>query len=248
MAAEAGRRLASALLACTVAAGCAHSTYGDPAAPVAGAVLGTTVHTRDAEELRYIVLRQLSRRHVEERGIAVTQAERDAYVRMVREGLAKDRERSAARRAELAGKLAAGGLPEAERAGLMTEIASLDQTLAAPADLRSAPESPEDAEARQQVANALILQWKINQTLYRQYGGRIIFQQGGPEPLDAYRRLLEEAQSRGDFRIVNKDLEVPFWRYYRDDSIHSFYRAGSPEEAAAFRVAPWQSTAPGGGG
>jgi hypothetical protein len=216
--------------------------------PVAGTVLGTAVHTRDAEELRYVVLQQLSRRYAEKHGITVTQAERDAYVSTVREGLAKDRERSAARRAELAGKLAGGGLPEAERARLTAEIASLDPLLASLADVRSAPESPEDADARQQVATAFILQWKINQALYRHYGGRIIYQQGGPEPLDAYRRFLEEAQSLGDFRIVNKDLEVPFWRYYRNDSIHSFYRAGSPQEAQAFKVAPWQSTGPAGGG
>jgi hypothetical protein len=37
-----------------------------------------------------------------------------------------------------------------------------------------------------------------------------------------------------------RELEAPFWRYYRDDGIHSFYRAGSREEAQALEVAPWQ--------
>ena len=74
-------RLAAALLACAVAAGCAHSTYGDPAVPVAATVLGTTVHTRDAEELRYVVLRELTDRYAREQGIVVTQPEKDAYVR-----------------------------------------------------------------------------------------------------------------------------------------------------------------------
>jgi ABC-type glycerol-3-phosphate transport system substrate-binding protein len=241
LAAETGKRLAAALLACAVAAGCAHSTYGDPAVPVAGKVLGTVVHTRDAEELRYVVLRQLTERYAQEQGIVVTPAEKDAYVRHVRETLARDRQQKAARRAELASQLAAGGLSDAERSRLAAEIASLDDFLAALGDPAAAKADPQEEEARQQVAAAFILQWKINRALYKQYGGRIIFQQGGPEPLDAYRRFLEQAQSRGDFRIVDQTLEAPFWRYYRDDSIHSFYRSGSRYEAQAFAVAPWQS-------
>ncbi len=197
-------------------------------------MLGTTVHTRDAEELRYVVLQQLTEQYAQQQGIEVTQAEKDAYVRQVKEALAKDRKEKAARRAELADKLAAGGLPAAQRARLAAEVAMLDKFLAA-----FGKDDPEDAQARQQVAAAFILQWKINRALYTQYGGRIIFQQGGPEPLDAYRRFLEDAQSRGDFRIVDKDLEAGFWRYYRDDGIHSFYPPGSREEAQAFATPPW---------
>jgi ABC-type glycerol-3-phosphate transport system substrate-binding protein len=247
LAAEAGRRLAAALLACAVAAGCAHSTYGDPAVAVAGRVLGMAVHTRDAEELRYVVLHELTDRYAQEQGIAVTQAEKDAYVSYVREGLAKDRAQKAARRAELAARLAAGGLSDAERSRLAAEVAALDDFLAALDDAGAAKVDPQEEEARQQVAAAFILQWKINRSLYREYGGRIIFQQGGPEPLDAYRRFLEQAQSRGDFRIVDKSLEAAFWRYYRDDSIHSFYPRGSKEEAQAFAVAPWAPAGIGGG-
>lgn len=235
-----GSRLAAALLVCAVGAGCAHSTYGDPAVPVAGTVLGTVVHTRDAEELRHVVLRELTNRYAQDQGIVVTQAEKDAYVRHVQETLAEDREQKAAQRAELASRLSAGSLSEAERSRLAAEVASLDDFLAALGNAGAAKADPQEERARQQVAAAFILQWKINQALYRQYGGRIIFQQGGPEPLDAYRRFLEEAQSRGDFRIVDKTLEVAFWRYYRDDSIHSFYRSGSKEEAQALTGAPWQ--------
>lgn len=38
-------------------------------------------------------------------------------------------------------------------------------------------------------------------SLYEAYGGRIIYQQLGPEPLDACRQYLEERQKAGDFRI-----------------------------------------------
>ncbi len=235
-------RLGAALLVCAVAAGCAHSTYGDPAVPVAGTVLGTVVHTRDAEELRYVVLRELTDRYAREQGIVVTQAEKDAYVRHVQEGLAKDRAEKATKRDDLARGLAAPDLTAAQRKALAAELDAVNRFLADLGDPRLAGKADsEENQARQQIAAAFIRQWKINRALYRQFGGRVIFQQGGPEPLDAYRLFLEEHQARGDFRITNTDLVAPFWRYYRNDGIHSFYPPGSREEAQAFAVPWWQS-------
>jgi hypothetical protein len=179
----------------------AAGVYGDPAVPVAGRVLGTVIHTQDAEELRYVVLKELTDRYAAEQGITVTQAEKEAYAAQVREALSKD--------------------PAV--AAMLVE------------------ESAEDQAARLEIAEAFILQWKINRALYQKYGGRIGFQQGGPEPLDAYRQFLEERQAAGDFSIENDALAAEFWRYYRDDSIHSFFEPGSADEAKAFGVEPWSS-------
>jgi hypothetical protein len=49
-----------------------------------------------------------------------------------------------------------------------------------------------------QIAGAFIQQWELNAALYRQYGGRIVFEQGGPEPLEAWRLFLEERQRRSE--------------------------------------------------
>jgi hypothetical protein len=234
------RPLACIFLWATIAA-CASKSYGDPQAPVAGRVLGTVVHTRDAEELRYVVLQQLTEQYAEEKGISVSQDEIREYVRHVQETLRKDREQNAARRDELTRRLAADGLSDAERNALTSELGSVNQVLAALGEPGSAAkQNPEETEAREQIAAAFIQQWKINGALYEQYGGRIIFQQGGPEPLDAYRKFLEERQARGDFAIVDKDLEAGFWRYYVNDGLHSFYPRGSREEAQVFAVPPWQ--------
>jgi hypothetical protein len=175
--------------------------YGDPAAPVAGRVLGTVIHTQDAEELRYVVLKELTDRYAASQGITVTPAEKEAYVAHLREALSKD-------------------------PAVAAELGE---------------ESAEDRAARLEIAEAFIKQWKINRALYQQYGGRIIFQQGGPEPLDAYRAFLEERQAAGDFDILDASMAASFWRYYRDDSIHSFFERGSAEEAKAFEVEPWSS-------
>jgi hypothetical protein len=179
----------------------AAGVHDDPAAPIAGRVLGTAIHTKDAEELRYVVLQELTDRYAAAQGITVTQAEKEAYVAQLREALGKDP-------------------ATASRIG---------------------EESAEDQAARLEIAEAFIRQWKVNRALQRQYGGRVIFQQGGPEPLDAYRRFLEERQAAGDFAIDDAPLKTEFWRYYEDDSIHSFIEPGSAEEAKAFEVEPWAS-------
>jgi hypothetical protein len=217
----------------------AQNTYGDPGDPVAGEVLGTTIRTKDAEELRYVVLKRLTDRYADEKGIAVTQAEKDAYNKSVQDALRKDREPQVARAEALKRKLAARGLPEAERKSLTAELDSANQAVAALAEPSGDP--GEIRAARDQIAAAFIRQWKINQALYRQYGGRIIFQQGGAEPLDAYRTFLMEHQARGDFVILNKDFAAVFWRYYLTDSMHSFFPPGSQAEAAAFATPPWLS-------
>lgn len=214
--------------------------YGDPDAPIAGKVLGTVIHTDDPEELRYVILKTLTDRYASDKGIAVTQAERAAYQTHLQRSMEQDRQRQEARRDELTRRLQGSDLPESERASLTSELETLNGLLATLDDMAGgAPEDPaETAAARDQVADAFIRQWKINQALYREYGGRIIFQQGGPEPLDAYRRFLEELQARGDFELLDADLETRFWRYYLDDGIHSFYPTDSAEEAEVFQ-APW---------
>jgi hypothetical protein len=83
----------------------------------------------------------------------------------------------------------------------------------------------------------------MNRALHAEFGGRIAFQQGVPEPVDAYRIFLEQAMARGDFAIADPALEPAFWGYYRDDSIHSFYEPGSAEEARAF-AAPGDAATP----
>ncbi len=101
-------------------------------------------------------------------------------------------------------------------------------------------ETAQAAQMQRDMGRAMIRQWKLNKALYDQYGGRIIFQQFGPEPLDAYRRYLEERKAAGDFEIHDKAMAEKFWRYFTDDSLHSFYESGSEEEARVFSTAPWE--------
>ncbi|AML52161.1 META domain-containing protein [Falsihalocynthiibacter arcticus] len=88
-------------------------------------------------------------------------------------------------------------------------------------------------------AIGLIRQWKINKALYEQYSGRIIYQQSGLEPIDAYLQFLKQRQSEGGFAIHNQAMEEGFWTSFTDASLHEFLEPGSSEEADAFSVPPW---------
>ncbi len=112
------------------------------------------------------------------------------------------------------------------------------------ADDLSPGEMVEANRMQREFARAIIQQWKVNRALYEQYGGRIIFQQLGPEPLDAYREFLEEKRREGAFEINDPELVAEFWRYFTDDSIHSFYRPGDPSGARALATPPWTQLEP----
>lgn len=84
------------------------------------------------------------------------------------------------------------------------------------------------------VAEVLGMQIRTKNPDEMQYGGRIIFQQSGPEPLDVRKDYLKEQQKKGAFTIFEKSFEPPFWEYFVTDSKHSFYKQGSEEERRAF--------------
>ncbi|HSN71467.1 MAG TPA: hypothetical protein VLT59_08150 [Steroidobacteraceae bacterium] len=220
--------------------GHAASVYGDPSMPLAGQVYDTVIRTNDAEELRYVILKTLTDRYADQKGITVSDAEIDAYIARMAAAMAQHRKEQEALRDELAGKLSTATLSASEREKLEAELETATEMVAnlAPETGDTVEEAREIEAARREIATAFILQWKINRALYQQYGGRIGYQQGGPEPVDAYREFLEEHAAAGDFQIRDEGFERAFWAYYRNDSIHSFYPSGSEDEAKAF-ADPW---------
>jgi hypothetical protein len=91
--------------------------------------------------------------------------------------------------------------------------------------------------AAREVAAFSLRRYKIDQSLYKDYGGRVIFQQFGPEPLDAYRRILEEAKAKRRFVLLDRTMENDFWNYFTNESMHSFFP--EPEAKIAMTEAWW---------
>lgn len=216
-------------------------TRGSEAAVAPSAMLlGKPVTAADGEQLLGEVLSALLARYAQAQGIRATPEEIAAYRRQVQRVLERDRDVAVAQRDALARQQAAGGQPEAERQALARQLEAAERSAQMFEQTVRESEDPADRAARDEVSAASIVRWKTMRALYRQYGGRIIFQQAGPEPLDALRRFLEDGEKQGDFRIADPALEATFWGYFRNDAMHSFYPRGSPQEARAFDVAPWQ--------
>ena len=112
------------------------------------------------------------------------------------------------------------------------------------AESRAGTAESDAAEAL--VARSFIEQWKVNRALYRQYGGRVIYQQGGAEPLDAGQQFLRDAQQAGHFSILNKELEPALWGYYTTDSIHKFYPESAAGKEQAINTRWWMLDGPAG--
>jgi len=169
---------------------------------VAARVFGEEVRTADATEMQDAIVTLVFDRYAAENGLVPEEAEIDAFVENMQQGMAER------------GMTAEDDLTE-EEAG---EVATM----------------------RRQMGNAVIRNWKINKSLYEAYGGRIIYQQFGPEPLDAYREYLEELQDAGRLKIVDEAMAETFWRYFTDDSKHDFMESGSEDEALVFATPPWE--------
>jgi hypothetical protein len=66
----------------------------------------------------------------------------------------------------------------------------------------------------------LIIARKLERTLHETYGGRVIFQQFGPEALDARRKLFEQAEKDGDLTFDDAGVRRMF--YYYSNMQHTY--------------------------
>ena len=228
------------LLSLSVAHTHAGESYGKPDDPVVAEVLGVQIRTKNPEEMQYVINQKLILDYAQQNKIEATQDDIDLYIATMDQFTRDDRKKNDARRVEIQQQLKAGSLPAEQTKRLQSELDTLETIHKF--DLQEESESKQDPEAalknKQFVAKAFIEQRMINKALYQQYGGRIIFQQGGPEPLDAMRDFLKEQQQKGAFKILEKSFEAPFWEYFVTDSKHSFFKQGSEEEKQAFDI-PW---------
>jgi hypothetical protein len=213
-------------------------SYGESDAPVVAVARGVQIRTNNPDEMAYVIKQILLKHYVEEKGLQATDKEIAQLLKKKQETMQGDRKKMEARRAEIQKEMASATLEDAGRKQLEKELDSIDMMDKAMSDAESRAGTPEFAEAETRIAEAFILQWKINQSLYRQYGGRVIYQQGGPEPLDAYRKFLEAAQQSGDFSISKKDFESALWNYYTTDNIHKFFPESGNEKDQAINT-PW---------
>jgi hypothetical protein len=114
-----------------------------------------------------------------------------------------------ARLLELKKKLAASNLSNEDKAKLEEERAMLQRFVAANRELGT-------YDVPEVLTRMFIVAWKTERELQRVYGGRVIFQQAGPEALDARRRLFEQAEKDGDVTFGDAGVRHLFYYYYEN--------------------------------
>jgi Trp operon repressor len=120
-----------------------------------------------------------------------------------------------ARRDRLKRKLARSGLAPAERKRVGEHLATIEKLIAHEHEQRKIGQTiPNYAEIQrrsaERVARVTVRQWNTNKALYEKYGGRVIFQQAGYEPVDAYRALIGELRERQAVEILDPSFPYPF--------------------------------------
>lgn len=106
------------------------------------------------------------------------------------------------------------------------------------AELRDPAMHKIQLESERRVAEHWVRQWKLNQVLYREFGGRIIFQQAGWEPIDAYRKLLDRYAAKKAFVVHDPELRTAVYSYFE----HKFVYADDAKARFYFEKPYWERT------
>ena len=232
----------TAMLSVVAAPTHAVESYGNPEDPVVAEVLGMQIRTKDPVEMQSVIGEKIFQEYAKQNKIVASQEDIDRYMALMAQFMRDDRKRRATRRVEVQQQLKAGSLPAEQTKQLQSELATLEELHkeALAEDSGNKQEKDEVLKVQQAMTKSIIEQWMINKALYQQYGGRIIRQQMGPDPVDAVYDFLKEQQKKGAFKILNKSFDEFFWEYFVNENKHCFYEQGSEEERRAFDKAPWQ--------
>ena len=233
----------AALLVMSFIAGVVWAQTDQPNAPnasneVIAEVLGKKLAATDKDNLNVLIFGALLEQFAKENRIEPTEEELDAFVLKTEEEERQHQIKFTEDRNKLREELKVPTLSEKERKEKEVYLQTIESILKTASEMKDQTREMEEQlrPMKRQMAYQFVRQWKINKALYAQYGGRVIFQQAGLEPLDAYRDFLKEQEQKGAFQIFDKNVEANFWRYFTNDAMHSFY---SQDEGAKFINTPW---------
>jgi hypothetical protein len=194
------------------------------------------------EALRNLVWSSVFADFAQKRKIEPTQAEIDSQIREHGRFKSEDKVRREKQREELIVELKSPGLSDARRKQAQQHLETLNSLRDHDARMEKERSDPaaekmwQDSERR--VAAVWVKQWKVNQALFREFGGRIIFQQAGWEPIDAYRSLLDQYKAEKRFVVNDPSLQEAVFRYFR----HKFVYADEKKAKFYFERPYWERT------
>lgn len=191
---------------------------------VIAVVLGKEIKNKEKDGLDGLIFGALLDQYAKDNKIEPTEDEINVFLEKQEETATKSRLEHEQEKSRLEKELESPSLGVEERKAKQSRLESTGNILKI---------EQEAAEAAKNSAEQLrpllrdraipwVRTWKINQSLFKKYGGRVIFQQAGVEPLDAYRDFLTEQKKKGTFRFMDEAAELSFWKYFTDNSMHTF--------------------------
>ena len=255
-------RLRSALLVSVglACAGLVHAAEKGADTPVA-VVFGQPIHAGDlaapggakatdaasaerarGEALRARVWAAVFGEYARRRNIEPTEAEIDSQIEGQRRMTARLAAERVQQRAALTAELKSPDSSDAQRQAAQRHLDTLDRL--AEFDARRARELRDPAqqklarESERRVATQWVRKWKLDQALFREFGGRIVFQQAGWEPIDAYRKLLLQAEASGQLVLSDPTWRSAVYRYFE----HRFIYADEAKARFYFEKPYWERT------
>lgn len=197
-------------------------------------VMGKPIKADRREELSSLIFTTLLAEYAKEKKIDATEEEVKTFISksdQMGKATLKEFEKDKKRLEE---ELKSTTLSEADRAKKEQELEMTKELLKSEEEAKG--EKPDRDPGDAKMAREFIRTWKVNRALFKQYGGRVIFQQAGPEPLDAYRDYFREQEAKGTFRITDEEAKATFWKYFTDEKMHTFLDAKDGTQAMEI---PW---------
>ena len=187
-------------------------------------VLGEEIKTEEKGRLSGLIFGALLDQYAKENKIEPTEDEIKVFLDKQEEMSMNSLLKSEREKSRLVEELKSQSLTVEQRKEKQSELEMAEEVLRTQRETREGAKQME--KQLQPMLRKMALQqvrtWKINQALFKKYGGRVIFQQAGVEPLDAYREFLEDQQKKGAFKIMDKAVEASFWKYFTNDAMHTF--------------------------
>ncbi|MBI2441160.1 MAG: hypothetical protein HYV35_07310 [Lentisphaerae bacterium] len=201
-------------------------------------VIGKKITAREKDKLSGLIFSTLLQQYAKENKIEPTEVELDAFETKFEEQEKKNKAKFEADQEQLRQELKSTSLSDRNRKEKESQLQTIESILKSTRKIKEMTKGMEDQmrPMKRQMAQQFVKSWKINKSLYEKYGGRVIFQQAGVEPLDAYRDFLREQEKKVTFQILDKQYESGFWRYFTNDAMHTFYKK---EDGAKFINTPW---------
>jgi hypothetical protein len=229
------------LLVLSLVAGTAYAQThpsGNSDKQVIATVLGKKITAQDKGRLNGLIFGTLLHKFATDNKIEPSEKEIDTFILKTEEKGRQNRIKFESDKKKLIAELKTATLSARDREAKTTQLEQIEKILKMTREMEERTKGME-AQMRplkRRSARQFVRSWKINKALFAKYGGRIIFQQAGPEPLDAYRDFLREQEKNGAFQILDKQYRAPFWRYFTNDAMHTFY---SKKDGEKFINTPW---------